>query len=255
MLNSGEYQMNLEALIVEARKLVRAMPSNAVKNNILHRIRQMERDQLDPGRTIGLWTFRSSEGDAYEDLVPHWKAMADKFHPNCSWFLIRQPGATMFSRAMAMCAHVNTPALFQMPTVFLDVDAFPNASLLPMCDQVKDIGLTMRAAPGLMPVNEGVIVAKPTETTKAFFWAYVATFEALQGLLADTDWGWWGGQLALNALADNPAVTFLSCDTYNFSPDTESDLAPAVLGTKAVVHLKGNRKAHFERVKAYQVGR
>ena len=121
--------MNTDALIIEARKYVRAQPSVGVKNNILHRIRQMERDELQSGRTIGFWTFRSSDDGDYEALVPHWKAMCDKFHPACAWFVIRQPGGNMFNRAMAMCAHVNTPSLFRMPTVFLDVDAFPNANL------------------------------------------------------------------------------------------------------------------------------
>lgn len=252
--------MNTDALIAEARKLVRFQPSVGVRNNILHRVRQMERDELDDGRNIGLWTFRSTDADHYEDFVPHWKAMCDKFHPRCAWFLNRMPGATMFQRAMSMCAHVNTPALFRMPTVFLDVDAFPNTDLSAMCGLVKDVGLTIRETPGLMPVNEGVIVARPTEAAIRFFWAYVATYEALQGLLPEKDWGWWGGQLALNALSkgmqpDGVAVTYLPVDPYNFSPDSEEDLSAAVLDTKAICHLKGPRKVHLARIKAYQNAR
>lgn len=216
---------------------------------------------MEPGRDIAFWTFRAGTDGDYEHLVPHWKAMATKFNPTCAWFLVRQPDANMFHRAMAMCAHVNTPSLFTVPTVFMDVDAFPNADLREATNSVRDIGLTYRETPGLMPINEGVIFARPTEAAKIFFWAYLATFEALQELLTPADWAWWGGQLALNALTDfvtdkeDLVTAFLPCDIYNFSPDTDSDLSKAVLDTKAVIHLKGQRKAQFARMREYQEAR
>jgi hypothetical protein len=185
--------------------------------------------------------------------------MVDKFNPDTAWLVTRQPQGTMFHRAMSMCAHVHS-SLFTVPTVFTDVDAFPNANLSVGIAQVKHVGLTVRETPGLMPVNEGVIVARPSEATKAFFMAYVATYEALRDLLPEKDWAWWGGQLSLNALGGiggpyESTVTVLPCDTYNYSPDTVDDMTPAALDGKTVIHLKGPRKAMFDRLKEYQNAR
>lgn len=247
--------MKTDALIAKARSYVRETPSDGIRRNIA--IRAKNAGNLEDNITLGCWTFLTQEpgtSNDYEAMLPHWKAMVDKFNPDCAWFVTRQPSGNMFHRAMSMCAHVHS-SLFTRPTVFLDVDAFPNADLLKAMEGVRDVGLTVRNVDGLMPVNEGVIFARPTEATKAFFMAYVATYEALQELLTPDDWGWWGGQLALNALMPHDSAVLLPCETHNFSPDTASDFAPVELDTKAVIHLKGPRKAQFERVKAYQDAR
>jgi hypothetical protein len=250
--------MNTEALITEARKYVKATPSDGVRRNI--QIRAKNAGDLEDDITLACWTFLTHEPGTrndYEAMLPHWKDQVKRTNPSAAWLVTRQPDGNMFHRAMSMCAHVHS-SLFTVPTVFLDVDAFPNCDLAEMIGKVKDVGLTVRDMPGLMPVNEGVIIARPSEATKAFFMAYVATFEALQGFLSDADWRWFGGQLALNALHDSivgPSVRYLPCAQYNFSPDTEADMEPAVLDTKTILHLKGPRKQLFERVKAYQNAR
>lgn len=252
--------MNTDALIEKARQFVKTTPSDGIRRNIA--IRAKNAGQLEDNIKLGCWTFLTHEAGTsndYEAMLPHWKATVAKFNPNCAWFVTRQPEGNMFHRAMSMCAHVHS-SLFTVPTVFLDVDAFPNGDLLKAMDSVVDIGLTVRDTPGLMPVNEGVIFARPTEATKRFFMNYVATYEALQALLPEAEWRWWGGQLSLNALSkgsqpDGVAITYLPVDPYNFSPDADADFAPAVLNEKVIIHLKGPRKASFDRVAAYQNAR
>lgn len=253
--------MNTESLIDGARQYVKATPSDGIRRNI--QIRAKNAGDLEDDITLACWTFLTQEpgtSNDYEAMLPHWKDQVKRTNPKAAWLVTRQPDGNMFHRAMSMCAHVHS-SLFTVPTVFLDVDAFPNADLWPMIKEVKDVGLTYRETPGLMPINEGVIVARPSEATKAFFMMYVATYEALQGYLSDSDWRWWGGQLALNAMSGNedptnwPAgltIRHLPVDPYNFSPDNDEDMTSAVLDAKTIVHLKGQRKAQFERLKAYQ---
>lgn len=252
--------MNAADLITAARQYVRAEPSAETWARVLGRKPPVS----DVRHPINFFTYRCLKtADQFKPIVDHWRAMVAKFHPDCMRAVASGHDVDMFERAEAMCAFVHSDS-FNAPTVFMDSDAFPNADLLPVFDSVRDIGLTYRDTPGLMPINEGVIFAQPTDAARAFFRAYLGTFEALRGLLVETDWRWWGGQLALNALGyiSDPAssvihsaVNLLPCDTYNFSPDTEADLDPAVLDTKSVIHLKGGRKDMFERVRAYQEAR
>ena len=251
--------MNTDALIAEARKHVSAMPSVETRERLNREIRRID---FTIDRDIVFWSHlccQVDDPDPFNGYIAHWKAMVDKFHgaDRCARVVTRQNGVDMYRRAMLMTAFVCSPA-FTAPTVFMDADAFPNADLRKGFSDVKDIGMTVREIDGLMPVNEGVIFAKPTDATRAFFLAYLATYDNLAKMLQPKDWAWWGGQLSLCALADGAVGASawpLACDHWNFAPDTEEDLTPAVLDTKAVIHMKGARKEHFARIQAYQRAR
>lgn len=207
---------------------------------------------------VNIWTYFIVEQprvEYFHSLVTHQAAMVKKFCPGARHIVARgDDGIDMFARAQAMHDFVLSSA-FDAPTVFLDNDAFPNADLAPVFDQIQHVGLTVRDTPGLMPVNEGVIFARPTEETRGFFLTYFHVFHALYHLMPEEKCTWWGGQTALNMLA-GPAqdrITLLPCDTYNYSPDEPQPRA--VLDSKAVLHLKGPRKALFDQLVAYQEGR
>ena len=207
---------------------------------------------------MNIWTYFIVEQprvEYFHSLVTHQAAMVKKFCPGARHIVARgDDGIDMFRRAEAMDDFVHSSA-FDAPTVFLDNDAFPNADLSAVFDQIQHVGLTVRDTPGLMPVNEGVIFARPTPETRHFFSAYERTFGALHYLMPDDKWRWWGGQTALNMLA-GPAqdrITLLPCDQFNYSPDEPQPRA--VLDSKAVLHLKGPRKALFDQLVAYQEGR
>lgn len=168
----------------------------------------------------------------------------------------------MYSRALAMYAYAMSRA-FCADTLFADSDAFPNAPLDTLFALRFDIALTYRALPGLMPVNEGVILVRAARpaAVRDFFARFVATYDRL---LSDSrvlaHYGdvkrWRGGQLALNALVHGLApfspyrvdrvgdavVRFLPCDTFNFSWDYAQDPRRARFDGRYIVHLKGGRK-------------
>jgi hypothetical protein len=197
-----------------------------------------------------VWTYRIA--DDFAAMIQHQVAMTDKFHGSAAQHVVeRGVEVNMFERCAAMCAFVHSDS-FTAPTVFLDNDAFPNADLRPAFDQIADVGLTVRDTPGLMPVNEGVIFALPTEGSRAFFQAYHDEYAASRNRMSEKDWKWWGGQAALNAIDHSSAVQ-LPCDTYNFSPD--GPMSRAELDGKAIIHLKGPRKALFDQVRQYQEAR
>lgn len=174
----------------------------------------------------------------------------------------------MYERVRAMCAYVHSTA-FNSPTVFLDGDAFVNVDLEPLFKTIRDVGVTYRSDPGLMPINEGVIFAQPTEGTRAFFRAYLSTYERLAKDQKIIEYygdikRWRGGQLTLNALTCPPGipsemdtrevfgcqVQYLPCFTWNYSPDgphTKEDL-----DAKGILHLKGDRKKLIQQVIGYQ---
>lgn len=176
------------------------------------------------------------------------------------------PLQPMYERVRAMCAYVHSPA-FNSPTVFLDGDAFVNADLRPIFDAIADIGVTYRNVPGLMPINEGVIFAKPTDRTRAFFRSYLATYEHLAGCPeVISHYGdikrWRGGQLSLNAISSlgdvhgeldhRDGISYLPCDIFNFSMDMDRGYTRGELDQKAVLHLKGPRKVLVDQIIAYQ---
>lgn len=182
------------------------------------------------------------------------------------------PLKPMYERVRAMTAYVHSQA-FNSPTVFLDGDAFVNTDLTGLFETIDDVAVTYRSDPGLMPINEGVIFAKPTEGTKAFFRAYLATYDRLSTLETVLKYysgdikRWRGGQLSLNALACPEGipsdmdrsevfgckVQYLPCHIWNFSPDgpqTRQDL-----DAKAILHLKGPRKQLVDQIIKYQEGK
>lgn len=208
---------------------------------------------------MNIWTYFIVEQprvEYFHALITHQAAMVKKFCPGARHIVARgDSGVDMFARACAMNHYVLSADFMKAPTVFLDNDAFPNADLAAVFDQIQHVGLTVRDTPGLMPVNEGVIFAKPTYDARNFFSAYVDVFDALSHIMPTDKHRWWGGQTALNMLA-GPAhdrITLLPCETFNYSPDEPQPRS--VLDSKAVLHLKGNRKQLFDQLVAYQVSR
>ncbi len=207
---------------------------------------------------MNIWTYFIVEQprvEYFHALITHQANMVQKFCPGAQHIIARgESGIDMFARAQAMRDYVWSDQ-FNAPTVFLDNDAFPNADLSIAFDQIQHVGLTVRDTPGLMPVNEGVIFAQPSDEARYFFSAYVDTFSALGHVIPAEQWRWWGGQMALNMLAQPAAdrLTLLPCDRWNFSPDGPQHRA--ALDGKAVLHLKGQRKALFDQLVAYQEAR
>lgn len=180
------------------------------------------------------------------------------------------PLQPMYERVRAMCAYAHSAA-FNSPTVFLDGDAFVNTDLTRIFKAIPDIAVTYRHHPGLMPINEGVIFANPTEGARAFFRAYLATYENLAKVPEIVDYygdikRWRGGQLSLNALTcplgvpsevdrletSRYVVGYLPCHVWNFSVEMDQSYSKADLDAKAVIHLKGGRKALVDQVIEYQ---
>jgi hypothetical protein len=208
---------------------------------------------------MAFWTYRCSEAkpELYGRLIDHWRAMAVKFHPTAAVYVAGGRELNMLKRCMAMCAFVHSPA-FSVLTAFMDNDAFPNADLSDV--PIDKIGLTERQLENFMPINEGVIFARPSEEARAFFRAYVGTFERLVNAINIENKGttWWGGQIALNLLRDMPGVTVLPCDPWNFSPEVEraGEYEWGDFDDKRVIHVKGKWwKRHLEHVKRYQEAR
>ena len=174
----------------------------------------------------------------------------------------------MYERVTAMCAYSHSNH-FCANTMFLDSDAFLNASVKSVFDGAFDIGVTVRDVKGLMPVNEGVImasIARPP-AVKAFFNRYLATYDVLRrdhtvreyyGDIAK----WRGGQLTLNAIVDNPelkmavyvasqetvTVRTFQCDTYNYSFAYGETFTERTFSDKVIVHLREDRKGALDRV-------
>lgn len=211
----------------------------------------------------------------YEPIVAHAVARGRALLVNEALYPFN-PLEPMYERCRAMCAYVHSHA-FNSPTVFLDGDAFVNTDLNPIFKTICDVAVTYRNDPGLMPINEGVIFARPTEGTKAFFRAYLATYENLAKVPEIVEYygsqpgikRWRGGQLSLNALTCPPGVPsemdriqvagctvqYLPCETWNFSLDMDKPYASRELDTKAILHQKGPRKAMADQIMAYQNAR
>jgi hypothetical protein len=222
------------------------------------------------GRMI-FWTYQCSEGprvEMYARMVDHWCSQAIKHHPDCPVLVCHGDVVSMLLRAYAMCAFVHGPA-FTAPVVFMDNDAFPNASLLPALDLFEHVGLTHRSGENLMPVNEGVIFAKPSDETRAFFRAYVATFENIISSVqitateknssfrragVDTT-SWMGGQIALNLLSSEPCVSLLPCADWNYGMSSQQHYTAEDMDKHAVLHIKGTKKVLFDQIKTYQESR
>ncbi len=212
----------------------------------------------------------------YDALLDQWKKAAEKF--GAEWYLHRgYPGLTdtaapMYERVREMKKYVSGP-WFDQPTVFLDSDAFLNADIRHIFDGDFDIGVTYRHNFG-MALNEGVIFAnnRNPDAVRSFFRAYLAKYDELCAdprVLEQYNGNikrWRGGQLSLNAVA-NPLglpsaldvrecagarVAYFPCWKWNFPVDR---VDATELDTKAVLHLKGQRKKLLDELKAYQEGR
>lgn len=206
----------------------------------------------------------------YDRIVKHAVKQGKAILVNQSLYPF-DPTIPMYERVRAMCAYVHSQA-FNSPTVFLDGDAFVNQDIEPVFKTFTDVAVTYRSDPGLMPINEGVIFAKPTEGTRRLFRAYLATYEHLANLDKIKQYygdikRWRGGQLTLNALTcprgtpyelDQETrfgceIKYLPCFTWNYSPvggETKEDL-----DGKGIVHLKGERKKLVQQVIEYQEGK
>lgn len=231
----------------------------------------------------------------YDRIVRHCIAAALAAQPNCRFVLatdgaflpglahpnltiVRLPldaASPMYERVVAMCAFVRS-LQFNAPTVFLDSDAFLNAAAAPIFAAPFDLGVTYRSDPGLMPINEGVILAgsRNRAAVRSFFAGYLGTYDRLCG--NPTVMGyygnvkrWRGGQLSLNALACPPGipseleaaevfgakVRYYPCATFNFSIEMDRPYTLKQLDAKAVLHLKGPRKAMLDQIIGYQARR
>jgi hypothetical protein len=192
--------------------------------------------------------------------------------------IVRLPldaASPMYERVVAMCAFVRSRQ-FNAPTAFLDSDAFLNAPIAGLFQGHFDIGATYRPDPGLMPINEGVIFAnsRNKDLVRGFFTGYLGTYDRLtQNATVTGYYGnvkrWRGGQLSLNALTCPPGVPseldsakafgarirYYPCSTFNFSIDLDRPYSGRQLDVKAVLHLKGPRKAILDQIVAYQTER
>jgi hypothetical protein len=202
--------------------------------------------------------------------------LTDIEHPSLT--IVRLPldqASPMYERVIAMCAFVRSRQ-FNAPTAFLDSDAFLNAPIANLFQGHFDIGATYRSDPGLMPINEGVIFAnsRNKDLVRAFFSGYLGTYDRLCGNAAVTGhYGnvkrWRGGQLSLNALACPQGVPsaldsakafgarirYYPCSTFNFSIEMDRPYSTRQLDTRAVLHVKGPRKAVLDPIIAYQAQR
>ena len=209
-------------------------------------------------------------------LVTDQDFLKDVSHPGLT--VIRLPldsGSPMYERVVAMCAFVRSRQ-FNAPTAFLDSDAFLNAQIASLFQAPFDIGATYRPDPGLMPINEGVIFAnhRNPDRVRSFFTGYLGTYDRLRRNETVTGYygnvkRWRGGQLSLNALtcplgvpseldggeAFGARVAYYPCATFNFSIELNRPYSAQQLNAKAVLHLKGPRKAILDQIIGYQAQR
>jgi hypothetical protein len=279
--------MNLPELIEISRRNVRyEMPPNQVHLiNVFNKLDLPVTDwrgwiyHVPMPKDTGITKYVDTKIDPnrfdYEPIVAHAVKRGRAILVNEKLYAFN-PLEPMYERCRAMCAYVHSHA-FNSPTVFLDGDAFVNTDLTAIFKAIKDVAVTYRLDLGLMPINEGVIFVKPTEGTRSFFRAYLATYENLAKVPEIVDYygsdpgikRWRGGQLSLNALTcpegvisemdrmevAGCTVQYLPCETWNKSLDMDQSYAHAELDTKAVLHQKGPRKAMSEQIMAYQNAR
>lgn len=167
----------------------------------------------------------------------------------------------MYYRAKTYNTLVQSGKL-QGTVVFLDSDAIV---LKPMDELPESIGfdvaVTQRFAPNLMPINEGVIIAKAsTQTCINFFAHYMGTYDLIkddaivQQVCGNDLMRWRGGQLSLNAMLDggkmktqmssrDNALKILDCSRFNKAVSNIADVNILIKGGEAyVAHVKGKAK-------------
>jgi hypothetical protein len=174
----------------------------------------------------------------------------------------------MFERVWAMAAYVHS-SLFDVPTVFLDSDAFLLRPIHNLFANDFDVGLTHRDIVGQMPVNEGVIFANTLDlrAVQTVFESYLASYLAIESSnelqeIYKNVRRWRGGQLSINAVGGGGLVyrslrqpktngawiAYLPCSIYNLSQIDESEVVPNLRDRCAVLHLKGPRKSWVRRL-------
>jgi hypothetical protein len=142
-----------------------------------------------------------------------------------------------------------------------------NRPLEELFDLDFDVGLTYRDVPGLMPVNEGVMLlsVRRQASVRQFLRRRLAAYDSTAADAIITAYygdvkRWRGGQLSLNAVTygmmphspyrihecDGAAVRMLPCDTFNFSTgEGESAASLEHLQDRYIIHFKGARKYAF----------
>ena len=174
----------------------------------------------------------------------------------------------MYERVNAMYAYVHSSA-FNADTMFLDSDAFINHNFNELLVADFDIALTTRISQKLMPVNEGVIIARNENkpAVQTFFRRYLATYNVLCNDPYVNDFygdirKWRGGQLSLNAVSfdlapyspyrqltvEGTRLRVLPCDIYNYSWIYGQSVSQDELQEKYVIHVKGTRKNAIEKI-------
>jgi hypothetical protein len=296
-------QLDTEAVIDHAATLVRERLEVATASRVETLASHFSLPEASAAADLHVFVFHVDMGAAgklayrdvtmdvgrfdYVAILETFKACVARWHPQAVIFLVTSPGSPlaalrdartqvveldlpldqpMYQRVASMCAYAHSPA-FAKDTLFLDSDAFLNARFSDYVDADYDVAITVRDDPGLMPVNEGVIVARAERRAAVlgFFDRYLATYDALLSDARITSYygdirKWRGGQLSLNAItrAAHPyssqrrigigdaRLQCLPCDPFNFSYEYGADIAQARLGDKVIVHLKGGRKSDLK---------
>jgi hypothetical protein len=248
---------------------------------------------VDMGAAAGKVEFRDVTLDVgwfdYVSILQTFKQCVFRWHPQAMLYLVTSPGSalielgdertriveleipsdqTMYQRVAAMCAYSRSAA-FARDTLFLDSDAFLNARFTEYLEADYDVAVTVRNEAGLMPVNEGVIVARAERraAVRGFFDRYLATYDALLSDDRIAAYGdirkWRGGQLSLNAAtrAAHPysnqrrisvgdaRLQCLPCDPFNYSYKYGTSIAREQSRNKVVLHMKGGRKIDLQAVR------
>jgi hypothetical protein len=144
---------------------------------------------------------------------------------------------------------------FSSPAFFIDSDILVNEPLDDLFKLDFDIGLTWRKSVD-MPINGGFLVInnRRPECVRRFF----RIFQEIYSRDYASQAAWYGDQRALrdcvgvtyqdmqrNAVleAHGCKIAFLSCETYNFSPENHIRSIRKRFRDKAVLHFKGERKS------------
>lgn len=300
---ASQGHIDTEAIIEHAATRVSEGLSAATVSRIESRAHRFTLPEASAAADLHVFVFHVDMGSAgklsyrdvtmdvgrfdYVAILETFKACVLRWHPKAVIFLVTTPGSPlatlqddhlrvielelptdqpMYQRVTSMCAYVHSAA-FVKDTLFLDSDAFLNCRFTDYLDADYDVAVTVRRDPGLMPVNEGVIVARSERSAavRGFFDRYLATYEMLlsderiAGYYGDIR-KWRGGQLSLNAVTrvahpyaeqrrirvGEALLQCLPCDPFNYSYEYGADVTQEQLHTKVIVHLKGGRKGDLE---------
>ena len=167
----------------------------------------------------------------------------------------------MYYRAKTYNTLVQTKAI-QRTAIFLDSDAIVLRPMAHLPEALGfDVAVTQRFAPNLMPINEGVIIARAnTNTCTEFFAHYMGTYDLIkndavvQRVCGNDLMRWRGGQLSLNAMltggkmktsmsSQNLCIKILDCNRFNYSVSKIEDVDNLRRARRVyVAHVKGKAK-------------